>query len=206
MIVVAACYFLETAWIPNDPGMRVARIRPGAPSGFERAIAADGTPMLLIATGFCGGLDPRLKPGDLILATEIVHRGRRIAIDPELLARAQAGLEEAGIAPSRGPLVTETRVVGTVEEKGKLRDETGAVGVEMEAGRLAEWAEDSGVGFIALKAVLDAADRALPLRRAADALSHPIAAVRAGVVAVRAGRTIGRGIGALAREFAGGAT
>jgi len=73
---VAAPFFLERAWIPKRPGLRAVRIRPGAPSGFEGSL---GRPDLLVSAGFCGGLDPRLKTGDLILASEVYHRGRKIA-------------------------------------------------------------------------------------------------------------------------------
>jgi len=196
---VAASFFLETAWIPN--GVRVVRIRPGAPSGFERAL---GRPELLVSAGFCGGLSEDLATGDLILATEIVHRGRRIAISSELVARAERALVEAGIEPKSGPVVTVARVAGTAEEKARVREETGAIGVEMEAGALADWADENGVGFIALKAVLDGADEPLPLRRAGDAIFHPIAAVRAGRAGVRAGRAIGCGIRAIVDRFGGG--
>ena len=205
MIVVAACFRLETAWIPKIPGTRVVRVRVGAPSGFARAITAGGRPDLLISTGFCGGLDPRLGIGDLILATEVIHRGQAIAIAPELLSRARAALAREGIHPAPGRLVTAARVIGKKEEKQRLRNETEALGVEMEAGKLAEWADGNGVPFLAVKSVLDPAGVELPLTGAGDALRHPIAAIKAGFAAIRAGRAIGRGIGALAREFAGGA-
>ena len=203
--MVAACFRLETAWIPKIPGTRVVRVRVGAPSGFARAITAGGRPDLLISTGFCGGLDPRLGIGDLILATEVIHRGRAIAIAPELLTRARAALAREGIHPAPGRLVTAARVIGKKEEKQRLHNETKALGVEMEAGKLAEWADGNGVPFLAVKSVLDPAGVELPLTVAGDALRHPIAAIKAGLAAIRAGRAIGRGIGALAREFAGGA-
>jgi len=200
MIVVAAPFFLERAWIPKRPGLRAVRIRPGAPSGFEGSL---GRPDLLVSTGFCGGLDPRLKTGDLILASEVYHRGRRIAVDAGILARARAALGADRIDPAVGGLVTADRVVGTVDEKAKLWKETGAIGVEMEAGSLAAWAEENRVPFLALKAVLDRADRPLALRRAADAILHPLAAVRAGRVGFSTGRAIGRGIAALLDGFGG---
>ncbi|RLE37041.1 hypothetical protein DRJ12_03555 [Candidatus Acetothermia bacterium] len=204
MIVVAACFRIETAWIPKIPGTRVVRVRIGAPSGFARAITAGGRPDLLISTGFCGGLDPRLGTGDLILATEVIHHGRAIAIAPELLTRARAALAREGIHPAPGRLVTAARVIGKKAEKERLHNETEALGVEMEAGRLAEWADDNGLPFLAVKSVLDPAGVELPLSKPGDVLRHPIAAISAGFAAIRAGRAIGRGIGTLAREFAGG--
>ena len=204
MIVVVACFRLETAWIPRGAGVRAVRIRPGAPSGFERAITAEGNPDLLISTGFCGGLDPQLGTGRLILATEVIHRGRAIAVASELLARARAALAREGIVPALGRLVTADRVIGRKEEKQRLHTETKALGVEMEAGKLADWADDNKIPFLAVKSVLDPAVGELPLAKVSDALLHPIAAIDAGFAAIRAGRAIGRGIGALVREFAGG--
>ncbi len=204
MIVVAACFWTETAWIPKRAGVRAVRIRPGASSGFERAITAGGRPDLLISTGFCGGLDPRLATGDLILVTEVIHRGRAIAIAPELLARARAAFTRDGIVPAQGRLVTVARVIGKKVEKERLHKETKALGVEMEAGRIADWADDNRIPFLAVKSVLDPAGVELRLAKVSDALRHPIAALNAGFAAFRAGRAIGQGIGALVREFAGG--
>ena len=154
MIVVAACFRLETAWIPKIPGTRVVRVRVGAPSGFARAITAGGRPDLLISTGFCGGLDPRLGIGDLILATEVIHRGQAIAIAPELLTRARAALAREGIHPAPGRLVTAARVIGKKAEKERLEQRKRIEKMERESRRTA-WITKAEVDFAPLPAKSD---------------------------------------------------
>ncbi len=203
MIIVVACFRSETAWIRTTPAMRVVRVRPGAPTGFEHAVAVDTPVNLLVSAGFCGGLDPSLKPGDLILATEIIHRGQTIRIAPALLKRAQAALDRGGVAYRPGPIVTAPRVIATRADKASLHVDTGAVGVEMEAGVLAAWAQTREIPFLAVKSVLDPADADLPLRTGWDAIRRPGAAIRVGRAARDAGKALGAGIEIVTQEFGG---
>lgn len=203
MIVVVACFRSETAWIKTTPAMQVVRVRPGAPAGFERAVTAAGPIDLLVSAGFCGGLDPSLKLGELILATEIIHRGRTIRIAPALLKRAQAALDRGGVAYRPGPIVTAPRVIATHADKAGLHADTGAVGVEMEAGILAAWAQTREIPFLAVKSVLDPVDAELPLRTGWDAVRRPGAAIRVGRAARNAGKALGIGVGIVAQEFGG---
>ncbi len=203
MIVVVACFRSETAWIRTKPTLRVVRVRPGAPAGFERAVTAAGPVDLLVSAGFCGGLDPSLKPGDLILATEIIHRGRTVLIAPALLKRAQVALDRGGVTYRPGPIVTVPRVIDTRADKASLHADTGAVGVEMEAGVLATWAQTRKIPFLAVKSVLDPADADLPLRTGWDAIRRPGAAIRVGRAARNAGKALGVGVEIVAQEFGG---
>jgi len=205
MIVVTACFRVETAWIKGSPGLRVVRLPLGASGGLGRVVA-EGVPKLVVSTGFCGGLDPTLRTGDLVLATEIRHLNGIIPMDQRLLTRARRALQARGITPAEGGLVTTERVIQSPAEKERLHRRDGALGVEMEAGKLARWAEDRGIGFLAIKAVLDRATRSLPFTGTAGGtvLRHPLAALQAGWAALIAGRAIGRGIGALVPAFSGG--
>ena len=72
---------------------------PHARANAERAIAARD-PAAVIIAGVCGGLDPSLRPGDVILATIVHSPGRdALAPPPHLLDAARHALDAAAIAP-----------------------------------------------------------------------------------------------------------
>lgn len=202
MIVASACFRVETAWIPKLPGLRVVRTPMGeaAAGSLERALSDLGIPKLIVSTGFCGGLEPTLRPGKLILARTIHHHGEKLAVDAALRARAEQALEKAGIDFVEGPVRSFPRVVQSMKEKERLWEE-GAIAVEMEGGALVRWAREKQIGFLLLKAVLDQADHVLPFASdrslVASALSHPFASARSAWLALIAGRAIGRAIPAV---------
>lgn len=121
-------------------------------AGAEAAVArllADGA-TALISFGICGGLDPRLRPGDLVVPDVVVAEGgARWTADPELRARLGEG---AG-----GSLYTGT-LVADPKDKRHTHRTLGAVAADVESGAVAR----AGVPFAVLRAVCDPANRALP--------------------------------------------
>ncbi|MGQ9734510.1 MAG: phosphorylase family protein [Candidatus Bipolaricaulia bacterium] len=116
---------------------------------------------LLVSCGFAGGLAPSLGPGALVLAEQLLlEDGQEIEVEKGLLSRAFAALEPLGA--SRGPVLTVAKPVRTVEEKRRLGQKTRALAVEMEAFWAAEFARAHGVPSLAVKAVLDPLEQALP--------------------------------------------
>jgi len=104
----------------------------------------------LASFGVAGALDPRLKPGDLVVANA--------AIDADG-TRYAAELREFGI---RGAILTQAYPVASAEEKQRLFAKTGALAVDMETGAVAAAACRAGRRFVAVRAICDAASRALP--------------------------------------------
>src|SRR5208282_1334752 len=51
---------------------------------------------VVISWGVCGGLDPRLRPGDLILGAEVVSADRRITTDEAVASSLAQRLIDAG--------------------------------------------------------------------------------------------------------------
>jgi adenosylhomocysteine nucleosidase len=82
---------------------------------------------LVISAGLAGALDPNLKCGDVI--------------------------ED----DTRTRIHTADRVVATVEQKAELFRTTGAAAVDMETGGIARVAKESGVRFVAIRAISDSA-------------------------------------------------
>jgi len=157
---------------------------------------------LLIASGFCGGLDAGLSTGDLVLADAIRYRGDEIPIDKRLITRASAALAGDAASVTMGALITVEGVAGP-DEKRSLAV-TGAVGVDMESGPLAAWARRHGVGFVALRSVLDPVDMKVPFSRRSiwvSALLHPRGVFNLWQRSRIAGRTLGRALTTLTTEL-----
>ncbi|WP_424210991.1 1-hydroxy-2-methyl-2-butenyl 4-diphosphate reductase [Streptomyces sp. BI20] len=119
------------------PGAPVALLRTGmGPEAARRAVTrALGTPTLrgaaVLATGFCAGLRPGMRPGDLIVADRTgTPTDHTPCADPDALAEDLARLLPRHTV-HRGPLLGTDHVV-----RGRERDALragGAAGVDMES-------------------------------------------------------------------------
>jgi 4-hydroxy-3-methylbut-2-enyl diphosphate reductase len=146
----------------GSPGLRVQRF--GIGPGKARAAAAllDDHDGQVIVAGFAGALDPRLRPGDIVLASELRHPDATVAgADPAILAGV---LRRGGLRVHVGPVYSSPRIV-----HGAARAElhaTGALAVDMESA----WVSEAlGRAIVTLRAVSDSPDQELynPLRLAA---------------------------------------
>lgn len=118
---------------------------------------------LVLSFGLCGGLDPALGPGDLVLADEILGpHGERAATDAASRARLRERLESAGLRPLGGAILGSDRPVATAAEKAALFARTQARAVDMESHGVAAAAAAAGIPVLALRAVADPAGRDLP--------------------------------------------
>lgn len=123
-----------------------------------------------VVTGTCGAVDPSLRAGDVVVATEVRHGTQSRPAD----ASVAAGLRAHGLEPRTGPIVTVDRILGPSGREA-LRA-SGALAVDMES----YWLEDAAV----VRVVVDEAGRRL---------LHPRTLV-AGVRALRMLRRVGRAI------------
>ena len=181
--------------------LRSSGMGAGAADRAAARLLADG-PRAVVAAGFCGGLDPSLRVGDLVAAEAVTDEdGARLPADPGLLAAAPG---------RRGVLVSARRLARTPADRSRLE----GLAVDLESAAIARRCAEAGVPFLALRAVTDEAGHVLPdfdrLMNAAGQLTpglglihfllHPgqlAGLVRVGRGARRASRTLADGVGQL---------
>jgi hopanoid-associated phosphorylase len=114
-------------------------------------------PTALLSFGLCGGLDPALKIGDLVLGRAVAVGDDRYDADPAWIDEIARAVPEATI----GDIAAGPDIIGTREAKATLREATGALAVDMESHLVAQAAGRLGVPFAVLRAVSDRAGDAL---------------------------------------------
>jgi adenosylhomocysteine nucleosidase len=116
-------------------------------------------PQWLVAAGFATALDPGLKRGHVLLASEVVETaGNPIPIemhlDPQSL-RNNPGLHV-------GKLLTVERLDSQPERRRKLGEKHAAVACDLESWGAAEVCRQTGTRFLAVRIVTDEVNDTLP--------------------------------------------
>ena len=129
--------------------------------GWQIAVGRDAVAGLLdqgvealVSLGLAGGLAPGLRPGALIVPSEVIVGSERCATDPALSRLLGTTTAHA--------LFGGDTVVATTADKQRLFEATGAVAVDLETGVVARAAAGRGIPFAVLRAICDPAERALP--------------------------------------------
>ncbi len=138
-------------------------------AGLGRAAAGGGTPAgardaaerlagagveALLSFGLAGGLDPALRPGDVLVPARVLAPGRVWQADPALRARLGTG--------SDAPLWSGGAAVTDAAAKRLLFEASGAASIDLESAAAAAVAARYGLPFAVLRVVCDPAERALP--------------------------------------------
>jgi len=166
----------------------MTRARAAARRAFEIYPNAE----LAIGTGVAGALAERLKPGELILADCVmVHRSAAAppeeidAIHEERAGEIARMLTAAGRSHTSGAILTSHSALSGGVEKRRAGEMTGALAVDMETAAIAEEANEHGILFVCLRAIIDEVDDQViepkvdaegnirPLATAANALRNP---------------------------------
>lgn len=154
---------VQEARIAAGPGMTV--ICSSSDPQQLRALLTVFDPTTIrgvISFGVAGGLDPSLRSGDVVVATEVMAGDTRwlagLALNEELVASVALGRRRV----VRGGLAGVEEVVVARDGKAALRSETGAAAVDMESHIAAAYAAEAGLPFAALRVISDPASRALP--------------------------------------------
>jgi hopanoid-associated phosphorylase len=116
----------------------------------------------VISFGVAGGLDPSLKSGDVVVATEVLAGDARWLAGQTLNEAVIASVGLVGRRVVRGGLAGVEQVIAARSVKAALRSETGAAAVDMESHIAAAYAAEAGLPFAALRVISDPAGSALP--------------------------------------------
>ena len=154
---------LQEARIAAGPGMAV--ICSSSDPRQLRALLTVFDPTTIrgvISFGVAGGLDPSLKSGDVVGATEVMAGDARWLAGLSLNETRLSGLALGRRRVVRGGLAGVEEVVMARARKAALRSVTGAAAVDMESHIAADYAAKAGLPFAALRVISDPADRSLP--------------------------------------------
>jgi adenosylhomocysteine nucleosidase len=126
------------------------------------AEAASLRPSLVVSWGLCGGLDPRRRPGDLILGSEVVSNEGAVKTDEAVTTLLAQRLSGAGGRVVVERLAVSDAPVVSVAAKAELRRARQAAAVDMESLTAGRYARERTIPFAILRAVADPAERNLP--------------------------------------------
>lgn len=123
---------------------------------------ADLRPQLVMSWGVCGGLDPGLRPGDLVVGAEVGAEDGGVRTDAAVASSLERRLADAGARVVVDRMAAAHAPVLTAGAKARLRHATGAAAVDMESLAAGRYAREQGAPFAILRAVSDPAERDLP--------------------------------------------
>ena len=152
--------FARMVWLNGRAAVLVAN-GPGPKLAGQAVEIARGRQELngLVSTGFCGALDPALKPLDIFIPTEILP-----SLDQ--LNRDRKGASINPVTSKRpyqtGKLLSLDRVASTTTEKSELHKTT-ASAIEMEAAAVSQKAREYNLPFYCIRVVTDTATESFPL-------------------------------------------
>jgi hypothetical protein len=141
--------------------VRVAPVGPGASCLQRRwdAACAGLVRPLVVSAGVCGGLDPHLLPGDVVIPERVIEP---TGTSYQIRSTYHRAATEAHPAACLGHLITTRHLVASAEAKASLRAQSGAAAVDMESSLIVERAAASGCPSLVVRGISDAAGEGLP--------------------------------------------
>jgi adenosylhomocysteine nucleosidase len=122
-----------------------------------KQLLRDDEARAVLCCGFSGALDPSLRAGDLVLATAVRNEQGEVAAADAALRSAAA----AALSVKQGEILSTSSVAATAEEKRALAA-SGALAVDMESWSVARAAQEAGIPWLALRAIVDPLSASMP--------------------------------------------
>ncbi|MCW2548882.1 MAG: 4-hydroxy-3-methylbut-2-enyl diphosphate reductase [Mycobacterium sp.] len=138
------------------PGARVLRTGMGMKRATRRMRQLSGSAGPVAVLGVAGGIAPQVRPGDVIVASEV--RSNTATFPCPSAPLLAATLRRAGFTVHIGPIVSRNGTRLSADERERLVA-AGVIGVDMESAAVAAAAPDRP--FVAVRCVSDTADAPL---------------------------------------------
>lgn len=137
-----------------------------AGAGFQNAataaqLLADKGVQCLISWGCAAGLAADIKPGDLLLPSQIDNGAQQFDTDSRLSASLCQTLPNT-IRIRTGKLYSCDRLISGSLEKQRIHQQTGSMGLDMESAAIAEVALRAKLPFMAVRGIADPVGQTLP--------------------------------------------
>ena len=135
-----------------------------ASSAAEHLISQGATK--LISWGCAAALSETLKPGDLMLANELISTEESIAVPLKMNANWHLHTKEL-LSPfvkvHSGCLAESKSIVSSSEHKKQIHINTNAIALDMESIAIAKVANQHTLPFLAIRVIADPVEMSLPL-------------------------------------------
>lgn len=135
------------------------------PANAERAtqlLVARGAKKL-ISWGCAAALSPLLKPGDLMLAEQLLSEQQQVFDTDPLWRKRLHELLGKQLPISSGNLAESSHIVRNTSDKQEIYRKTGAIAVDMESCAVAKVAERANLPCLAIRTIADPVSMSLPL-------------------------------------------
>ncbi|MBI4219379.1 MAG: hypothetical protein HY682_04480 [Chloroflexi bacterium] len=139
-------------------------------SAGARWLTGQHKPEAIVAIGYSGGTNGGLRPGAIVVATEVVlldldgvpGEGPPIASNAGLVGAAIGGFPDSSTAVTSGRVGTTPGIVHRATEKRSLGERSGVLAVDLETWHVGDAARRAGIPFVAVRVVVDPVDDDLP--------------------------------------------
>lgn len=162
-------YLFRRSRLNNSTHLVVVLAGVGMENAFlaSQWLVAEGV-VALGVSGVSGGLDPKLEPGDLVLADSVIQENGNTCKqvwegNSKFVEIVYTALIAKGIPAYRGPIITVQKPVLSARNKQALFTKTKALATDMESAAVAVVANKAGLPFFALRTVCDVATRTVPI-------------------------------------------
>jgi len=147
----------EAALLPADLACGIAAGSAARAEAEARRLLAEGA-QALVSVGIAGGLDPAMRPGDIVIGRVVETADGEVATNDVWMCRLLNALPQARPVRVHAP----GRALATPADKRARFEATGAQAVDMESGGVARVAQAAGCPFAVVRVIADPAESGLP--------------------------------------------
>ena len=158
-------------WVGSWEGVSIVLVRTGmgkncALSALKEVLSIT-VPALVLSIGYAGGLDLRLKVGDLVVADKVLEIdpaatfSKSYLVNPQQTDLFERLTSQKKIMTYRGTLLTVNQVISDSSAKKELGSSHKALAVDMETSSLIAHCIEKKIPFVSVRAISDTMEQSL---------------------------------------------